>query len=174
VNVYQFLLGRFDDEDRRSALSRRIGGGSLFKKGRRSGLVSRVLSGARNVPIPTRRGGHSSRTAVACRLERPTWEHRTGSPQSLLLLALHRVGFTSPPVPRLSRVRSYRTISPLPVPEDKLRAIGCIFSVALSLGSPPPAVSRHPALRCPDFPPAACAAGDRLSHSGEPLDYASG
>ncbi len=32
-------------------------------------------------------------------------------------------------------VRSYRTISPLPVP---LRAIGCVFSVALSLGSPGP------------------------------------
>ena len=26
------------------------------------------------------------------------------------------------------------------------------ISVALSLESPPPAVSRHPALRCPDFP----------------------
>ena len=30
---------------------------------------------------------------------------------------------------------------------------GGIFSVALSLGSPPVAVSDHPALRCSDFPP---------------------
>jgi len=49
-------------------------------------------------------------------------------------------------------VRSYRTISPLPVPR---RAIGRVFSVALSLGSPPVAVSHHRALPCSDFPPAA-------------------
>ena len=47
-------------------------------------------------------------------------------------------------------VRSYRTISPLPVPR---RAIGGVFSVALSLGSPRAAVSRHRALSCSDFPP---------------------
>ena len=35
-------------------------------------------------------------------------------------------------------VRSYRTFSPLP-PES-----GGLFSVALSLGSPPPGVTRHP------------------------------
>lgn len=40
-------------------------------------------------------------------------------------------------------VRSCRTISPLPVP---FRAIGCVFSVALSRGSPRVAVSHH---RCP-------------------------
>ena len=33
-------------------------------------------------------------------------------------------------------------------------AIGGLLSVALSMGSHPPAVSRHPALRCPDFPQA--------------------
>ncbi len=32
-------------------------------------------------------------------------------------------------------------------------AIGGIFSAALSIGSRRPAVSWHPALRCPDFPP---------------------
>jgi len=41
-------------------------------------------------------------------------------------------------------VRSYRTISPLPVPPKA--DIGCVFSVALSLGSPPVAISHH---RCP-------------------------
>ena len=35
-----------------------------------------------------------------------------------------------------------------------VRARGGLFSVALSVGSPPLAVSQHPALRCPDFPPA--------------------
>jgi len=34
-----------------------------------------------------------------------------------------------------------------------LAAIGGVFSVALSIASRRPAVSRHPALRSPDFPP---------------------
>ena len=40
-------------------------------------------------------------------------------------------------------------------PENCIRPIfqGGIFSVALSLGSPPVAVSDHPALLSPDFPP---------------------
>jgi len=42
-------------------------------------------------------------------------------------------------------VRSYRTISPLPVPR-RIEAVGCVVSVALSLGSSPVAVSHH---RCP-------------------------
>ena len=36
-------------------------------------------------------------------------------------------------------VRSYRTVSSLPIAETK----GGLFSVALSVGSPRPAVSRH-------------------------------
>ena len=43
-------------------------------------------------------------------------------------------------------VSSYLTFPPLP------RKPGRYLSVALSLESPPPAVSRHPALRCSDFP----------------------
>ncbi len=50
-------------------------------------------------------------------------------------------------------VRSYRTISPLPDPARK-RAIGGVFSVTLSLGSPRVAVSDHRALPSSDFPPA--------------------
>jgi len=52
-------------------------------------------------------------------------------------------------------VRSYRTLSPLPVPRG---AIGGLLSVALSVASRRPGVTRHPALRSSDFPP-----------SGEPL-----
>jgi hypothetical protein len=43
-------------------------------------------------------------------------------------------------------VRSCRTVSPLPAGRVCLRGLSCtggLFSVALSLGSPPPAVSRH-------------------------------
>jgi len=50
-------------------------------------------------------------------------------------------------------VRSYRTISPLPV-FRQAEIIGCVFSVALSRGSPRVAVSHHRALSCSDFPPA--------------------
>ena len=73
-------------------------------------------------------------------------------------------------------VRSYRTFSPLPEPRE---AIGCVFSVALSLGFPTPlggkphrgsrspvAVSHHRALSCSDFPPGAFATGDRPSRPG--------
>ncbi len=47
-------------------------------------------------------------------------------------------------------VRSCRTVSPLPRAPGGLR--GGLFSVALSLGSPPPAVSRHRFPWSPDFP----------------------
>jgi len=46
-------------------------------------------------------------------------------------------------------VRSYRTLSPLPV---RLRVIGGLLSAALSVGFHRPAVSWHSALWCPDFP----------------------
>jgi hypothetical protein len=45
------------------------------------------------------------------------------------------------------------------------RDIGCVFSVALSRGSPRVAVSHHRALSCSDFPPAYNEAGDRPTHS---------
>ena len=51
-----------------------------------------------------------------------------------------------------SAVSSYLAGSPLPV---LLRAIGGIFSVALSIASRRPVVNRHPALWSPDFPLAA-------------------
>src|SRR5471030_606759 len=59
------------------------------------------------------------------------------------------MGFTKPPGSPLALVRSYRTVSPLPVP---LRAIGGLFSVALSCGSPRLGVTQHPALWSPDVP----------------------
>ncbi len=48
-----------------------------------------------------------------------------------------------------SAVSSYLTFSPLP--RRKLRR-GGMFSVALSVGSPPLGVTQHPALRSSDFP----------------------
>ena len=66
-------------------------------------------------------------------------------------LALLRVGFTEPAGSPPPLVRSYRTLSPLPV-RTLGPAIGGFLSVALSCGSPRLAVSQHPALRSPDLP----------------------
>src|SRR5437763_8724415 len=77
---------------------------------------------------------------------RPTWDvGRAARPCSALL----RVGFAEPPESPRALVRSYRTVSPLPVPRG---AIGGLFSVALSCGSPRLAASQHPALWSPDLP----------------------
>ena len=92
-------------------------------------------------PKASRRGDHSSWTDVAARLMQPT---RTTGPETA-----RRLPFASPlfglapggvyrAAPVASRaVGSYPTLSPLP------RVRGGLLSVALSLGSPPPAVSRH-------------------------------
>ena len=65
-------------------------------------------------------------------------------------------------------VRSYRTFSPLPVPFDMLRAIGGVFSVALSRArsSPtgPVGVTHRRVLPCSDFPPD-CVAAERPPNS---------
>ena len=66
-------------------------------------------------------------------------------------LALLRVGFTEPAGSPPPLVRSYRTLSPLPV-RTRRPAIGGFLSVALSCGSPRLAVSQHPALWSPDLP----------------------
>ena len=107
--------------------------------------VSRVLS-------PLRRScfvaldGHSSGTYVAARLARPTRvtgrerpcvapvTEFAGHPYSVLL----PVGFTLPPLSPGARCALTAPFHPC----LRTRA-GGLFSVALSLGSPPPAVSRH-------------------------------
>src|SRR6185437_4641654 len=91
-----------------------------------------------------RRDGHSSGNRVAAALEQPT--RMTGlekRPAKGLPLAASSLFGLAPggvcravPVAR-SAVRSYRTLSPLPA------EAGGLLSVALSLGSPPAAVSRH-------------------------------
>src|ERR1700731_3289964 len=104
--------------------------------------VSRVLS------TPSRAlDGHSSGTDfTACldatnpgggskTLPRPCVSARRRPP--LFGLAPGGV-YPADPVTRVA-VRSYRTVSPLPRENTR----GGLFSVALSLGSPPPAVSRH-------------------------------
>ncbi len=84
---------------------------------------------------------HLSRSCVATRLKPPVEAHRANVS---LLSALHRIGFTWPH----SLLRAGELLPRLSTLTVKRRYI----SVALSLGSPPAAVSRYPALRCSDFP----------------------
>ncbi len=124
-------------------------------KGNASRPVSRVLSGA-DLRL---RDGHSSGTSVAGRLKQPTRvagsedEPRARFPRTRPPLFGLAPGGVCRAAPVASRaVRSYRTVSPLP---RRANAAGGLFSVALSLGSPPAAVSRHPVSWSPDFPPPA-------------------
>ena len=75
-------------------------------------------------------------------------------------LVLLRVEFTVPRTITRRAVRSYRTLSPLPVPK---KAIGGLLSAALVVGSRPPDVIWHPALWSPDFPPL-CSSPIGLQH----------
>ncbi len=74
-----------------------------------------------------------------------SWNRSSAFPYLVLLL----MGFTKPCISRFTLVRSYRTVSPLPVPKD----LGGLLSVALSVGLPRLAVNQHDALRSSDFPP---------------------
>src|SRR5689334_16588074 len=124
-----------------------------------------------SVPRNGRGDEHSSRTRVAARLQRAVPGgsgradlrpaalarpgHALAGDASLFALAPGVVCRAAPVTRRA--VRSYRTVSPLPrsgeVSERRQApltvhtvAFGGLFSVALSCGSPRPAVSRHPAL----------------------------
>src|SRR6267378_8306064 len=112
-------------------------------KARQRRSVSRVLSPER----VTQGDGHFSRTPVARRLERPYPRARTGRPIALLFgLAPGGVCLADAVTRAAGELLPHRfTLTAL-----RRRYV----SVALSVGSPPLAVSQHPALRSPDFPPA--------------------
>ena len=113
--------------------------------------VSRVLS-APALSLRRARDGHSSGTRLAARLARPTRATGrecpcdsladrsaglAGRPYSVLL----PVGFTLPPL--LPGARCALAAPFHPCRRGTSPCAGGLFSVALSLGSPPPAVSRH-------------------------------
>ena len=118
--------------------------------GKRKGArqpVSRVLSAhfgagrpflwdaSRDAPLATNPGG---RTGTSLRsVSSPKTRNNRGHPYSVLL----PVGFTMPPL--LPGTRCALTAPFRPCPRDETSCTGGLFSVALSLGSPPPAVSRH-------------------------------
>jgi len=83
--------------------------------------------------------GHSSGTPVAGRLARPTRTRRGNAPARRhgSLFDLAPGGVCPAATVAGGAVRSYRTLSPLP------GGPGGLLSVALSLGSPPPGITRH-------------------------------
>ena len=107
-----------------------------------------------SVPCVPEGGGHSSRPAVACRLERATRE-RGGPPlpvasRLLPYLPLHQVGLAVPPVSPPGRCALTAPFHPY---RQRSLPGGGLFSVALSRESLRLVVDQHLALWCPDFPP---------------------
>ncbi len=98
----------------------------------------------------SRDGRHSSRMTVTGHLKQPT-RGRDGPSHVPLYSVLLQAGFTMPP-PVTGR-RGALLPHPFTLAGGLLPA-GGLLSVALSLGSPPPGVTRRPALWSPDFPPA--------------------
>ena len=124
------------------------------------GPVSRIL-----YPVPARDGGHLSGPSVAGRdrAAYPGTNSRALLPArggDVPLFGLAPGGVCQHPGLHRDLVRSYRTVSRLPVPHE-CEAIGAMVSVALSVASLRLGVTQHPARRSPDFPP-------RLRRSGRP------
>ena len=135
---------------------------SLFMTFRRPGGAARVCGRGEWACKPgSVADGHLSRAAVACRLERAT-RMRGGPPHGIPICVCSGWGLPSRAVAD-ALVRSYRTVSAFLAWSQRAQA-GVFFSVALSVGSPRPAVSWHPALWSPDFPRTQCVR-DRLAHS---------
>jgi hypothetical protein len=94
--------------------------------------------------VTRRRDGHSSCTPVARRIKQPTRTadpDRSGIAPAPFLFGLAPGGVCRAASVAGNAVRSYRTVSPLPRLNATRR--GGLFSVALSLGLPPPDVIRH-------------------------------
>jgi len=88
-------------------------------------------------PLPTGSPAETGRDLPAGRTTRRPFTPGPGATEVDRLLGLAGGGVYPADDVAAVAVRSYRTFSPLPVPR---RAIGRVFSVALSLGSPPVAV----------------------------------
>ena len=97
-------------------------------------------------------GNHSSRPAIAHWLQQHTRSQR-GPRRTRSYLVLLRVEFTLPHTVASGAVRSYRTLSPLPVSLTDHGHLGGLLSAALVVGLRRPGVTWHPAHWSPDFPP---------------------
>ncbi len=148
-NMKRFCVGQCDNTNSWS------GSNASFKiEAALEKIVSRSVSRVLYGRAFARRGSHSSGTDVATRLVQPT---RTADPETdcrpLRASAPSLFGFAPDGVYRAvciaaDAVGSYPTLSPLPRHPCRFVAQrygrrGGLLSVALSLGSPPPGVTRH-------------------------------
>ncbi len=122
-----------------------------------AGLVSRVLCPG---SLPGLR--HLSTTAVACRLQQPTPRHRTSSPSLSVYTVLQPAGRTAGRH-RCPRGRLLPHLFTLTGRKPGRRS----FSVTLPCPLGHQVVSLRGALRCPDFPPPACAGSDGAGLRGK-------
>ena len=83
----------------------------------------------------------------------------------VLYLALLRMGFAVRPLLPAARCALTAPFHPCLCPSSR-EAIGGLLSAALSVASRRPGVTRHPALRSSDFPPAGKPAGSRRRSLG--------
>ena len=115
----------------------------VARRGRNAGVAKRFGDGRDRRGVVGAVVGHVGDVdaALARRLQPPTRATGGNTPICRPYSVLLPVGFAVPSRVATDAVRSYRTLSPLPV---ELPPIGCMLSVALSLGSPPAGVTRHP------------------------------
>lgn len=108
------------------------------RRERASRPISRVLCGGfrRPATIPL---GRRSRDASSNPPERPTRRRAGGFPPRRSYSVLLPVGFALPP----PLLEARWALTPPFHPYPRAEAEGGLFSVALSLGSPPPGVTRH-------------------------------
>lgn len=126
---------------------RTAGSGHETLSGTSGGRSRRPVGRVLYRPFP---GGddHSSGTSVAGRLVRPTRAATRRTPAGAVCPGLPLLFGLAPggvcPAGSVAEAagRSYRPVSPLPA-GGRARRAGGLFSVALSLGSPPPGVTRH-------------------------------
>jgi hypothetical protein len=117
-------------------------------------------------------GGHPSRPWIAPGLQRPTREHRAGSPQALSVWPCSGWGL---PCRSCHQSRGELLPHPFTLTARRLATTGGgLLSVALSRGSPRVAVSHHPALRSPDVPRDPEGPRGRLASSSAAQDYPCG
>jgi hypothetical protein len=164
-------------------------GNGIGKRG--SGSISRVLSQADEQARLHGMVIHLGRRLPAASSDLPD-DRRSGPLRGLPALARGGLAILfglapdgvcpATPVAR-DAVSSYLAFSPLPgnglaaipwsslarTPQTGFPISGGIFSVALSIPFPGLAVSQHPVLRCPDFPPEA--SGEPSASSDHPTHF---
>ena len=150
VDIRQYGRGRVGTGGSRTWKRSAPAAGLRRAPSERAHGISRVLS-------PSPGEDHSSRTAVTGGLVRPTQDSDGAGSSSSLTWPCSGWGLPCDPCHQGSGALLPHRFT---LACAARAAIGGLLSVALSVASRRPGVTRHPALRSSDFPPTAEAAGD--------------